>query len=96
MAAADLSADVEALKRDLSALRADIKALNESLAAEVSEGLGRATDGVSAAARQTLSSVATAGERGYNATVHQIEANPMTSILMAAGIGVLIGSMLRR
>lgn len=96
MAATDLAADIESLKKDLSALRDDFRALNESLAAELSSGMARATDGVSAAARQTLSSVTTAGERGYNATVHQIEAHPMTSILMAAGIGVLIGSMLRR
>lgn len=96
MAAADLAADVEALKSDLSALRQDIRSLNESLAAEFQDGVHRAKDGISAAARQTLSSAASAGERGYNATVHQIEANPMTSILMAAGIGVLIGSMLRR
>jgi len=96
MVATDLAADVEALKRDLSALRSDIKALNESLAAELSDSVARATDGMSAAARQALSSAAQAGERGYSATVHKIEANPMTSILVAAGIGVLIGSMLRR
>jgi ElaB/YqjD/DUF883 family membrane-anchored ribosome-binding protein len=96
MAAADLAADVEALKKDLSALRNDIRSLNDTLAAELQERVGRATDGVTAAARETLSSAAQAGERGYSAAVHQIEAHPMTSILMAAGIGVLIGSMLRR
>jgi len=96
MPAADLSAEVEALKKDLGALRNDIRSLNDAVANELQARLARAGDGVSAAARETLSSVSRAGERGYNTALQQIEQHPITSVLLAAGIGLLIGSMLRR
>lgn len=96
MAAADVTADVEALKKDLQVLRSDLKSLRSSILEEVRDGTERAAEGVSGAARSTVASVAAAGEKGYNATARQIEANPLTSVLVAAGVGFVIGSLLRR
>lgn len=96
MASADVTADVEALKKDLSSLRGDIKSLKSSIAAEMREAAANASDGIAGAARSAVSSVAAAGEKGYTVTARQIEANPLTSVLIAAGIGIIIGSMLRR
>lgn len=96
MAVSDVNADVEALKKDLTALRGDLKSLRSSMAEEMRNGADRAADGVASAARSTVASVAAAGEKGYSATARQIEANPLTSVLVAAGVGFVIGSLIRR
>jgi ElaB/YqjD/DUF883 family membrane-anchored ribosome-binding protein len=96
MAATDMTADVEALKKDLQNLRNDLKSLRSSVADEMRNGADRAAEGLATAARHTVSSVAAAGEKGYSATTRQIEANPLTSVLIAAGLGFVIGSLMRR
>lgn len=96
MTVSDVTADVEALKKDLNALRGDIKSLRNSVAEEMRNGADRAAEGISSAARSTAATVAAAGERGYNATTRQIEAYPLTSVLVAAGVGFVIGSLMRR
>jgi len=96
MASTDVAADVEALKKDLSSLRGDIKSLKSSIAAEIREAAANASDGLTGVARSAASTVAAAGEKSYTVAARQIEANPLTSVLMAAGIGIIIGSMLRR
>lgn len=96
MAPADIAADVEALKHDLSALQGDLRSLRSSVVSELRNSASQASDGLSGAARSAMSSVTSAGERGYGVAAKQIEANPVTSVLIAAGIGILIGSMLRR
>ncbi len=96
MAVSDMSSDVEALKKDLSALRSDLKSLRSSVADEMRNGADRAAGGIASAARSTVDSVAAAGEKGYNATARQIEANPLTAVLIAAGVGFVLGSLIRR
>ncbi len=96
MAAADISADIETLKEDLSALRDDLKSLRGSVAGELRNGADRAADGAAAAARSAMASVSAAGEKSYSVAARQIEANPLTSVLVAAGVGFVIGSLIRR
>lgn len=96
MATAELNSDVETLKKDLKALRDDLKSLRGSLSDEMRDGAGRAANGAAAAARSAMASVSAAGEKGYNVAARQIEANPLTSVLVAAGVGFVIGSLIRR
>ncbi|MGE0652899.1 MAG: hypothetical protein AB7P12_14305 [Alphaproteobacteria bacterium] len=96
MAAADLNTDVETLKHDLRALRDDLKSLRGSLSDELRDGADRAAEGAAGAARSAMASVSAAGEKGYNVAARQIEANPLTSVLVAAGMGFVVGSLIRR
>lgn len=96
MAAVDVNSDVEALKKDLSNLRGDLRSLRDNLTTQLREHAASSTNDFGATARSAASSVGAAGERSYSAAARQIEANPLTSVLVAAGIGLVIGSMLRR
>lgn len=94
--AEDLNADIEVLKQDFANLRSELKVVSDALRADARDALARTTESAASLAKSTLSTAANASSQGYSAAIRRIEANPLISILTAAGIGLVIGSMLRR
>ncbi len=100
MTAAKDTPDLETILRDLSALRKDVA----GLAGHVTNGAVHATDeavhGAAAQAGQSASHVYDAlysqGARAANALARQVEEQPITSLLLAFGLGVLGSQMLTR
>jgi ElaB/YqjD/DUF883 family membrane-anchored ribosome-binding protein len=94
-AAADLSAD-------LAALRADISRLSDTMAGLVrsqANSASAAVKGVMGDARDQLSQAASqAQDSALGAAAdleRRIEKNPLTAVLIAAGIGMALGMMSR-
>lgn len=96
MADQNYSAEIDSLKKDLGAVRKDLVKLTQSLTDDARDGVGKAAqstrDGVNAASRATQEY----GREGAAAVSRQVEAHPLTSILTAAGIGFVIGTLIRR
>jgi ElaB/YqjD/DUF883 family membrane-anchored ribosome-binding protein len=91
------------LNSDLAALRADIARLSDTIAGLVrvqADQAGATMRGVVGDARDQLSrAAADAQDSARNAAVdleRRIEKNPLTAVLIAAGIGMALGMMSRR
>jgi ElaB/YqjD/DUF883 family membrane-anchored ribosome-binding protein len=88
------------LNADLTALRADIARLSDTVAAMVrfqADAAGAAVRGAVGDARDQLSQAASnAQDSAYGAAAdleRRIEKNPLTAVLIAAGIGMALGMM---
>jgi ElaB/YqjD/DUF883 family membrane-anchored ribosome-binding protein len=88
------------LNADLAALRADIARLSDTVAAMVrmqADMAGAAVKGAVGDARDQLSQAATnAQDSALGAAAdleRRIERNPLTAVLIAAGIGMALGMM---
>ena len=91
------------LNSDLAALRADIARLSDTIAGLVRAQADQASAAMRGAvgdARDQLSrAAADAQDSARNAAVdleRRIERNPLTAVLIAAGIGMALGMMSRR
>lgn len=107
MATRNLDQELDTLRADLGKIREDIAALTRTLgdtaAAEVKAGGARLNQAAHAAAQtareraQRLAETARAqGEEGLAALEDRIEQNPVTSVLVAFGLGLVIGKLLDR
>jgi ElaB/YqjD/DUF883 family membrane-anchored ribosome-binding protein len=88
------------LNVDLAALRADIARLSDTVAAMVrvqADAAGAAVRGAVGDARDQLSQAASnAQDSAFGAAAdleRRIERNPLTAVLIAAGIGMALGMM---
>src|ERR1700691_1372081 len=88
------------LSADLDALRADIARLSDTMAGLVraqANSAGAAVRGAVGDAREQLAQAANqAQERALGAAAdleRRIERNPLTAVLIAAGIGIALGMM---
>lgn len=84
-----LVADVQALKRDLAALADHSRGTIWSSAADTAGAIGDE-------AQRLYSAAAKEGRRQVKAVSHQVEEQPLLSILIAFGIGFLGGRILPR
>lgn len=80
-----LDADIQALREDLKSLASTVSELGKSKTGEVKEQVGASVDDIMERGRAAAGSV--------QETVKQ---RPVTSVLIALGIGVLIGHLLDR
>lgn len=103
----DISQHLERLRADFVTLSETVKRLaSESVASaqsQVSNAANRATHGASAAGHQIYNDAATLGHDAANAASAasgqietQIARNPLTSVLVALGVGFAIGLLSRR
>jgi ElaB/YqjD/DUF883 family membrane-anchored ribosome-binding protein len=92
-AASDLSADLAALRADITRLSDTMTALMRSQA----DAAGAAVRGAVGEARDQLSQAAAqAQDSAFGAAAdleRRIERNPLTAVLIAAGIGMALGMM---
>jgi ElaB/YqjD/DUF883 family membrane-anchored ribosome-binding protein len=90
------------LTADMAALRADIVRLSDTVAAMVrlqADAAGAAVKGAVGDARDQISQAASsAQDSAFGAAAdieRRIEKNPLTAVLIAAGIGMALGMMSR-
>jgi ElaB/YqjD/DUF883 family membrane-anchored ribosome-binding protein len=89
---AALRDDIQQLKADLTQVRADLRNLTR-------DAVEAARTGVYAARERVQAAVDAAVERGRDnvrSVEKRIEEHPLLSVGIALGVGVLIGSLLRR
>jgi ElaB/YqjD/DUF883 family membrane-anchored ribosome-binding protein len=79
----DLSSDVEALRADLARLKEDLRSMGGSLA-----------DQARGSARSAKDAATAKWDDSVSAVHHQIEERPFTSVLVAFGVGLLVGKIL--
>ena len=109
MAAADrnLEAEFDTLKAGLDTLRKDISSLVSSFGDVATDevrtrgrraraAVGRVTDRAGEVWDDATSEVSRRGREGVAAFEQQIEARPLISVLVAFGIGVVIGKLINR
>ncbi len=95
--------DIDALQADLKRLRDDVVALTQTIAAltaqRASRGLGAAQDvgeRVVESVYKTAEGMKKAGNASLVTLEEKIIERPVTSILMALGIGLLLGKLTER
>ena len=103
MATRNLDQELDTLRADLGKIRDDIAALTRTLgdaaAAEAKAGGARLNEAAHAAkdhAQRFADSARAQGEEGIAALEQRIEQNPFSSILIAFGVGLVIGKLLDR
>jgi ElaB/YqjD/DUF883 family membrane-anchored ribosome-binding protein len=96
MAAGTYDDEIKALKDDLAGLRKDMQTLVKTVG-EDARNRGRETvSKAKAEAGRYADEAVTRGKEGMAAIESHIEDRPFTSVLMAFGIGLVIGKLLDR
>jgi hypothetical protein len=85
----EAAAELEKIRNDVASLRADLARLVSTLTRN-------ATGEVSEEARRLYARLSDQGERSARAIAREVEERPLTTILLAFGIGFIGGSFLRR
>ncbi len=89
---AALQDDVAALKADMAQLRSDLRAVSHDLVDAARAGATLAKDSVGAAVESAMDQ----GKARVQTLEHEIKEKPLLSVGIALGIGLLLGSMLRK
>jgi ElaB/YqjD/DUF883 family membrane-anchored ribosome-binding protein len=92
----DYAKEIENLKEDLTAVRDDISRLTQSVSGDARNGLDHATAALSSAAAQSYGVLRDKERDAMKTLSRQVQDNPIQSVLAAVGIGVVIGSLIRR
>jgi len=98
-----ITPDFTALQADVTALKKDVASLLDHLQKETVNGARGAVNGAKGAvdrfekqAEQLYRTVYAKGEQQAEVLSHKIEDQPLTAVLIAAGIGFLSGRLLAR
>ncbi len=84
------------LRRNLSALRKDLAALTQALTDDARSRVNSAAQAATEGIRAARKDIEDKGRESVAAVSHQVQENPITSILTAAGVGFVLGALLRR
>lgn len=77
-------------------IKEDAAHLADATGAELRRSMTAAADTLSEAARRLMDSTRAMGRESLDRVSHQVEARPISSIAIAAGVGFLIGMLMRR
>ena len=94
--ASSVTPDIAALASDVSALKKDVATLLDHLQKETVNGARGVADRIEKQAEQLYRNVYAKGEQQAEVLSHKIEDQPLTAVLIAAGIGYLGGRLLGR
>ena len=94
--AAEAYIDVAALQKDITALKKDVATLLGHLQEETVNGARGAAQRLEKQAEQIYRSVANESQKQAEALSQRIETQPLTAVLVAAGIGYISGRLLSR
>ena len=85
-----------ALHEDVAALKRDVAKLLEQLKANAKEAAGGAGEHLDESAQQLYRNLAAQGEESLNALSRQVEKQPLLALLVAFGVGYILGRVLSR
>lgn len=92
--------DLDTLTRDFEIMKHDIAALAVKLKDDAGDGvsgaLQSAIDGLSDRATDLYENLAAQGKRSVDAVSHQVEEQPLMSLLVAFGVGFVTSKLLSR
>ena len=88
--------ELEALKRDIAQLRADLARLTATLTEDAKSRGRQFRDAASENFEHLAASLKSSGNESIAAIEKRIEAHPITSLLIAAGVGYILGSLNRK
>ena len=88
--------DLASLQADVTALKKDVASLVDNLQKQTVTGAIGAVDRLEKQAEQLYRAVYAKGEHQAEVLSHKIEDQPITAVLIAAGIGYLGGRLLAR
>lgn len=94
--ASSVTPDLAALQADITALKQDVSTLLGHLQKETVNGAKSVADRIEKQAEQLYRNVYARGEHQAEVLSHKIEDQPLTAVLIAAGIGFLGGRLLAR
>ena len=99
----DLRRDVDAIKDDISALREDVVAAMRDMVEYGRSEAGDTRERLETAVRDRLDRlgeaarvIAARGKRAVDSAERYVEDNPVQSLAIAFGVGVLLGAVLRK
>jgi len=90
----DVKKDIEELRSDIAALGKDMKTLVRNGAAK--RAASSAADTLQERAEAALASVAEQGRNAAQSVEKNVKGRPLESLLVAFGVGVLIGQLVRK
>ena len=96
MAADNYDAEVQAIKADIAGLRKDLQTLIKTVADDQKAHGKETLDKARAEVNRLAGEARAKGREGISAIENQIEERPFTSVIMAFGIGLILGKLLDR
>jgi ElaB/YqjD/DUF883 family membrane-anchored ribosome-binding protein len=93
---AELAKEIRALQADVAALATTVKSLGLHEAEAVADAVRSKINDASLSAKSTVDEVRRCGERAAEKLDSSIARHPNGAVLLAAGIGFFVGSMMRR
>ena len=91
-----LEAELAKLRDDIGSLAKTVRDLGSGEAQAVVDAVRDRLDKVSAEARRASRRARAGAQDAADTVQHAIEDNPLTSVLIALGLGFIIGAFLRR
>ncbi len=89
-------ADLDAIRDDIDALRKDLARLMEHVKSGAMHNIAGQVEEMSDEARRLYNQALAEGERGAAALARQVEDRPLTSLLIAFGLGFIGGRLVLR
>lgn len=94
--AAELSEQIKALQAELLALTEQFRGFSTAKAQAGAEAVREAAERASGTARATAAEARRHGEQIADELEGRITANPLPAVLIAAGVGLLVGAIFSR
>lgn len=89
-------ADLDTIRDDIDALRKDLARLMEHVKSGALHNIAGQVEDMSDEARRLYNRALAEGERGADALTRQIEERPLTTLLIAFGLGFIGGRIVLR
>jgi len=89
-------ADLDTIRDDIDALRKDLARLMEHVKSGAMHNIAGQVEEMSDEARRLYNQALAEGERGAEALARQVEERPLTSLLIAFGLGFIGGRLVLR
>lgn len=96
MATRDTLSEGDDMATHASRLKEDAANLAGATGAELRRSMTAAAETLAEAARRMMETTRSASREGLEKVSHQVEERPIASIAIAAGIGFLLGMLMRR
>lgn len=90
------SKEIDTLKSDVAAVRGDIASLTNAIKGDAANGLDKAARNFSKSASHAFDTALAKERDAQKAVTQQVQENPLQSMLVAVGLGFVVGSLMRR
>lgn len=92
----DYARDIDTLRRDLGRLQSDLQSLTRAVSQDARLKTRGAFEDISEQADDVARRTRRAYQHGVSEVSHEIERHPFASLLTAAGLGFVVGTLARR